>query len=355
MNASIEAHDLKAAIGACMGVAVRHSGVPALKSVRLVIGNGLARFEATSMDQSVIVETSAEGELEALLDTQMVADRAQVLAKGPLSLSQAQGMVTLAQNKAKWRIPEVVNDGAWPAALFEQLAGDDKEVVSGSAFIDAIERAAYAAEPLGTDRYAIQGVNLDPEGFAIGVDGKRFSIVPCPTKLNATIPSAGVAMLRKLFKDAGEVRIAKDERWIEFTSDGLTYRTKMTEHDFPEWRKLMPKDEGKKGFASVALLTEALSRVSAYTLDKGKAPRVRISTSGKLMRLVGSNQGEENTDEVGWEGDEMELTLHPGFALEALNSMSSEAVEISYHPGQHHTLFTPDGSDGFRVVMAMRG
>jgi DNA polymerase-3 subunit beta len=354
MKASIDPIALKAALGACSNVIHRSTGIVSLKSVMLTIGGGVATFKATNLDQSVSYETAADGELSALLDTQMLQDRAGVMGKDMVSLSQADDMLTLGQGKTKWRVPVIQDDGQWPSQLFEELAGE-KVTVGAPAFIEAIEGAAYAMEPNGTDRHAIQGVNLDAEGLAVALDGKRFSILPSPLKISATIPGQAVLTLRRLFKEAGEISVCKDERWIEFSSDGLVYRSRMVEQAFPEWRKLLPKDAGTKGTVNVEELSQALTRVSAFTQDKGKAPRVKISTVGKIMRLQGAAKAEENTDEIAWDGEEMELTLHPGFALEALASMPVEAVTMSYHPAQHHTVFTPLRGEGFRVVMAMRG
>ncbi len=195
---TIQAQDLKSALAACSHVAIRHSGVPELKSVRLMIGNGLARFEATNNDQSVAVEVAADGEIEAYLDTQMLADRAQVLDRGDLILSQAQGMVTLAQGKAKWRVPSVTVN-SWPAALFEKLAGDET-MLSGGEFMRQLDAVSYAMEPEGSDRHVIAGVYVDDEGWLVATDEKRFSIVPTTLGGDFTLPANSVGALRKLFK-----------------------------------------------------------------------------------------------------------------------------------------------------------
>jgi DNA polymerase-3 subunit beta len=350
---AIQAQDLKSALAACSHVAIRHTGMPALKSVRLMIGNGLARFEATNNDQSVVVEVAADGELSALLDTQTLMDRAQVLAKGPVTLSQADGMVSLAQNKARWRVPEVRNDGAWPAALFEQLAGE-KVRVGGGELLRTLDASGYAMEPLSSDRHAIQGVYLDKTGLAIGTDGKRVSLEPTSLRCGITIPGTALPSIRRMFKDAGEVDICWDARWIEFSSDGWSFRTKGLEHPYPDWKRLLPKTEATGGSVWRQSFIDAMRRVSAVSVDKGKAPRVTMTGADGLMTLTATMGGEENTDELAWDGADLTAVINPDWGAEAAESLVGDELKIVYHADSSHTVFTADGGSK-RIVMAMRG
>ncbi len=351
MTLTIQATALKEALSACSHVAVRHSDITALKSIKISAKGGMATFAATNNFQTIVAAIDAEGELETYLDTQMLLDRAQVLDKAPLILSQAQGMVNLAQGKAKWRLPTATIN-AWTEYL---PMATEPVILSGSQFMAQIDQLSYAMEPEGTDRHVLQGIHIDPEGWGVATDEKQFSVVLTYLKGPYTIPRASVAIVRKLFKDAGEIEVRHDENKIQFSRDGLQFQSTLVAQQFPNWRAARPNAEPARGVVDSAQLAQAAKRVAALTLEKGRRPRIDFEAGGKRMVLTAEIGGEQNTDEIAYEGDDMRGVIHPQWLVETLGTMPEGRVELEYFDEKRRLILTSPGVEGYRLIMCMLG
>ncbi len=126
------------------------------------------------------------------------------------------------------------------------------------------------------------------------------------------------------------------------------------EQKYPNWRKAEPQGEGLGGLASSPMLEGAVRRVGAISADGKRMPRVHMQASGKSLKITATVNGEENSDEIEWKGDEVDFHINPSFVLDTLNSLDGDVVEIMSHESGHVVFSEPD-KRGFRIVMGLRG
>src|SRR5208337_3883291 len=144
-------------------------------------------------------------------------------------------------------------------------------------------------------RYYLNGIYLhaaESDGTkvlrAVATDGHRLARVeePIPEGAGAMpgviIPRKTVAELRKLLEEvSGEVGIALSDTRIQFHVDGITLTSKLIDGTFPEYERVIPRDNdkvlrvGKKDFA------DAVARVAAISSERSRP--VKLSLARDLL------------------------------------------------------------------------
>ncbi len=108
---------------------------------------------------------------------------------------------------------------------------------------------------------------------AVATDGHRLARVEDRAARGASgmpgviVPRKTVAELRKLLDEAsGDVEIALSDTRIQFTVGTVTLTSKLIDGTFPEYERVIPRDNdkilrvGKKDFADAVARVSAISR-----------------------------------------------------------------------------------------------
>ena len=173
------------------------------------------------------------------------------------------------------------------------------------------------------------------------------------------IPRKTVAELRKLLdEEAGDVEVALSDTRIQFKAGAITLTSKLIDGTFPEYERVIPKDNdkvlrvGKKDFA------DAVARVAAISSERSRP--VKMALSPDLLTLSAASP-EQGTASEELDGGRVSYTSGPleiGFQARYLNDITdqiSENVEFHFSDGSAPTVVR-DASDAsaLYVLMPMR-
>ena len=173
------------------------------------------------------------------------------------------------------------------------------------------------------------------------------------------IPRKTVAELRKLLDEAsGAVEIGLSDTRIQFKVGTITLTSKLIDGTFPEYDRVIPRDNdkvlrvGKKDFA------DAVGRVAAISSERSRPVKIALQ---KDLLTISAASPEQGTAVEELDGDRVQYTSSPleiGFQARYLNDITdqiTDQVEFRFADGSAPTIVR-DAADesALYVLMPMR-
>ena len=234
-----------------------------------------------------------------------------------------------------------------------------------------IDRTRFAISTEET-RYYLNGIYLhasDSDGTkvlrAVATDGHRLARVQVDLPEGAAgipgviIPRKTVGELRKLLDEAtGPVAIAMSDTRIQFTVGSITLTSKLIDGTFPEYDRVIPRDNDKVLRVGCKDFEAAVARVSAISSERSRP--VKLSLARDLL-VISAASPEQGTASEELDGDRVTYAAGPleiGFQARYLNDITAQIptqVEFRFSDGSAPTV-VQDSADAsaLYVLMPMR-
>jgi len=345
------------ALAHVQSVVEKRNTIPILANVMIAVHKDRLTLTATDMEIAVVEEVAAATTREGAC-TAPAATLYEIVRKLPegaeVELEHAGGDAQLALRSGRYATSLVV----LPTEDFPSMTAGTlphKFSLSALALRGLIDRTRFAISTEET-RYYLR---------AVATDGHRLARVeePLPDGSGAMpgviIPRKTVAELRKLIEEvSGDVGIALSDTRIQFRVDSITLTSKLIDGTFPEYERVIPRDNdkvlrvGKKDFA------DAVARVAAISSERSRP--VKLSLARDLLVLSASSP-EQGTATEELDAEYVKYDFGPleiGFQARYLNDITDQIagdVEFRFSDGGAPTVVR-DASDAsaLYVLMPMR-
>lgn len=234
-----------------------------------------------------------------------------------------------------------------------------------------IDRTRFAISTEET-RYYLNGIyfhaaesNGEKVLRAVATDGHRLARVQVDLPEGAAgipgviIPRKTVAELRKLLDDAtGPVDVAMSDTRIQFTVGSITLTSKLIDGTFPEYDRVIPRDNDKVLRVGCKDFEAAVARVSAISSERSRP--VKLSLAKDLL-VISAASPEQGTASEELDGDRVTYAAGPleiGFQARYLNDITAQIptqVEFRFSDGSAPTVVQDSAdSSALYVLMPMR-
>ena len=361
------------ALAHIQSVAEKRNTIPILANALIAVRGGKLSLTATDMEIAIVEEvpaaTSRDGATTAPAIT--LYEIVRKLPEGAeVELDFAGGDAHLALRAGRYATSLVtLPTDDFPSMTAGQLP--HRFHLSALALRGLIDRTRFAISTEET-RYYLNGIFLHAaEGEdgrvlrAVATDGHRLARVEEPLPQGAgsmpgvIVPRKTIGELRKLLDEAsGDVECALSDTRIQFTVNNVQLTSKLIDGTFPEYERVIPKDNekilrvGKKDFA------EAVARVAAISSERSRP--VKMSLARDLLVLSAASP-EQGTASEELEGDRVKYESGPleiGFQARYLNDITDQIggeVEFLFSDGAAPTIVRDAGdSSALYVLMPMR-
>jgi DNA polymerase-3 subunit beta len=234
-----------------------------------------------------------------------------------------------------------------------------------------IDRTRFAISTEET-RYYLNGIYLHAavnDGTrtlrAVATDGHRLARVEEPLPEGAEtipgviIPRKTVNELRKLLdEESGSVEIGLSDTRIQFKLGTVTLTSKLIDGTFPEYERVIPRDNDKVLRVGKKDFSDAVARVAAISSERSRPVKLSLTRDLLTLSAASAEQGSA-TEEL--DGDRVKYDAGPleiGFQARYLNDITdqiTDAVEFRFADGSAPTI-VQDAADGsaLYVLMPMR-
>ncbi|HEC26358.1 MAG TPA: DNA polymerase III subunit beta [Gammaproteobacteria bacterium] len=349
-------------------VVEKRQTLPILSNV-LLQSDGNDRLSLTGTDLEVEVITycdHATGEAgEISINARKLFDITRALPEGSeISIStEDNGKCIIRSGKSRFTVQTLPADD-FPKIETEQWSQVWK--LPASLFKQALTRTAFAMAQQDV-RFYLNGLLLVADSDklkTVATDGHRLAKTECQltsrstdADIQAIVPRKAITELNHIIEDSDtEISVSFNPNHIRVELDSVIFTSKLIDGRFPDYEKVIPKNQDKSLIIDRNDLQNTLNRAAILTNEKFRGVRL-IVTNGKMSVSSNNPDQEEAFDEIDIEysGGNVEIGFNVGYMLEALNAINSEKVEILLSDANSSgTIRAPGDEETVYIVMPMR-
>ncbi|MDE6558618.1 MAG: DNA polymerase III subunit beta, partial [Muribaculaceae bacterium] len=170
------------------------------------------------------------------------------------------------------------------------------------------------------------------------------------------LPAKPANVIKSLLtKDEGAiVKITKDEKSATFEFDTYSLTTRLIKGNYPNYRRVLPKDNPFTLIADREALLNAVRRVSIFASKASKLIKFNIQETEILMTgqdLDYATSAEERV-ECDYQGTPMMIGFNSEYMMEVLSNLHSDDIKVELADPARPGLFSPvEKVEGIDVVM----
>ncbi len=215
----------------------------------------------------------------------------------------------------------------------------DIDFPSKSIFVDGNLISAFTATTHAVDinnpKYEINGALLQAKEnkcTLVATDTRRLAVCSFEDEISDVeiiIPRAAILTTQKIFGDGAELYIGDNE--ITLTNKMDTYSTKLISGQFPNWSSIVPSYSKSMTF-NKSLLMELVKDASVLESD------IAVTIVDGTITIRDESKQVEVTESIDSD-TKFRFAIDANFVIDALNSIDSDTVEISYESSELPLVF----------------
>ena len=171
----------------------------------------------------------------------------------------------------------------------------------------------------------------------VGTDGHRLAKFSHNIEDNidqvsgVIIPKKTIYELCKLLSEIDEdVYISISSNKIVFTIENIIFISKLIDGSFPDYKRVIPKDNSNILNINREILLSAVDRVS--TIANEKSPVVKFKLLKNILNLNTINNESSTASEdlkINYNGDEIEIGFNSKYIMDIVNNLEDEEISIN--------------------------
>jgi DNA polymerase-3 subunit beta len=346
------------------GIVERRTTIPVLSHLLLKADGDRLFLAATDLDVSLTSSTEAEVVGEGSIAVQarkfMEIVRSLVGENVDLGLENEQRL-EISAGKSRFKINGLSPDD-FPT--LPEVADDTRIELPFGQLKDMIGKVIFAVST-EESRFQLNGALLQIKGGSlemVATDGHRLALVENPSESSEV--AEGVLVPRKAlqellrFDQEGNVVFLRGEHHLCFQLGHRELICRILEGTFPDYERVISKDNDKQAVFPRKDLMEAVQRVALLTGDRARAIRFSFSPSQLVISAANPDLGEA-VEELAcdYDGDEFRLGINPDYMSQFLSAVDTEKVRLDLKDENSQCIgFPVEGNDKryLCVIMPMR-
>jgi DNA polymerase-3 subunit beta len=354
------------AIANVNGAVEKKNTIPVLQNIKIEAKDDKVVLLATDMD--ILVTSSFESDMKTSGSTtvpaQMFFDIVRKIPDGS-SVMISQDSPTIMQiksGKSKYSLP-CIDASEFPNLSEGELSAEIE--VEAEKFAKMIDKTRFAISNDET-RYYLNGLFLQAlqkdSGFelrTIATDGHRLALSFLVSDLKAPfgviLPKKSVAEIRRIIDGSKKVKIAVSRVKIKITTDQATIVSKLIDGEFPDYDKVLPKNNTQIAVINRRNFFDCVDRVSTVATDKHRSVKLIIE-NGKMSLQVNTNDGSFAYEEldVNYSGERIETGFNSRYLLDIIGQIDKEELLMRFKDGASPALIEAKDMSSVFVIMPVR-
>jgi DNA polymerase III subunit beta len=371
MKLTIERAALLKALGHVQSAVERRNTIPILSNVLLSAERDRLTFSATDLDMEIIDQALAQvdqpGQITAPAHT--LYEIVRKLPEGAdvsLSFTGEDPRLTVSAGRSRFNLP-VLPAGDFPVMSSDGLSG--RMGVDVADLIRLIDKTRFAISAEET-RYYLNGLYVhsvvedgQPKLRCVATDGSRLALAEMPAPEGAAglpgiiIPRKTIAEARRLLDDSGEqVELQISPQKVRFDFGGAALTSKVIDGTFPDYPRVIPKDNNRIVMVDSKLFAQAVDRVATISAEKSRSVRMAVE-GGKCVLTVRNMEAGQAVEELelDYDGDPFELSFNARYLLDITDQISGEQAELRFGgPNDPALVLDPQDANVQYILMPLR-
>ena len=371
MRLTIERAALLKALTHVQSVVERRNTIPILSNVLIGAAGEKLRFTATDLDIEISEEVDAEIERGGSISApahnlyefvRKLPDKAPVR----LELNPDDPRLFISAARTRLHLPVL------PADDFPLMPADGFETrfrIHPTDLARLIDKTRFAISTEET-RYYLNGIYFHTvaNGSAtilrgVATDGHRLALADTVAPDGAQgmpgviVPRKTIAELRRLLDDAAdEVEVAVSAQKIRFVLNDAVLTSKLIDGSFPEYARVIPKQNSKKLKLDNKAFAEAVDRVATVSAERSRSVRLAIESDKVTLTVNNPDAGLATEDVSADYGDApMEIGFNAKYLLDVAGQIEGESALFELADSGSPTLVRDESDEhALYVLMPLR-
>jgi len=367
MKLTIERTALLKALGHVQSVVERRNTIPILSNVLLTAEREQVGFSATDLDMEIIdmgrAQVDVPGQITAPAHT--LYEIVRKLPEGAdvsLSFTGDDPRLQVTAGRSKFNLP-VLPAGDFPVMSSDGLSA--RIPIDANDLIRLIDKTRFAISTEET-RYYLNGLYLhcvvengEAKLRAVATDGHRLALAEMAAPEGAAglpgviVPRKTINEARRLLEDCGETvdfQVSAQKVRFEFGQAALT--SKVIDGSFPDYMRVIPRDNTKVMLVDNGLFAKAVDRVATISAEKSRSVKMAVEPGRMILtvRNMEAGQGVEEL-EIDYDGDSFEIGFNARYLLDVTGQIGGEVAEFRFADPASPTLVLDPTDAGVKYVL----
>ena len=370
MRLTIERSALLKALNHVQSVVERRNTIPILSNVLVSAQGDSLRLMATDLD--IEISESAHAEVERAGQTTAPAnylyDFVRKLPDGAAVKLDVPGddpRLFISAGKSRLHLPIL------PAGDFPSMPSDGFETrfeIEPTELARLIDKTRFAISTEET-RYYLNGIffhTVENDGAklrAVATDGHRLALADATAPKGATgmpgviVPRKTINELKRLLDDAADVvEIAVSPQKIRFQLGDAVLTSKLIDGSFPEYARVIPKNNAKKLKVDNKQFAEAVDRVATVSAERSRSVRLALEKDKVTLTVNNPDAGVATEDlPADYADDAMEIGFNAKYLLDVAGQVEGSEAIFELADSGSPTLVRDEADDAaLYVLMPLR-
>lgn len=367
MNITVQKADLVREIAFASSAVERKTTIPILSNLLLVAENDMLTITATDLERAITCRCAADVKQAGsiTIPARRLHDWAKLLPDAPINLKTGDNAwVNLTCGKSRSKI------AGMNAVSFPTLSEMPVDMIALPAALlaQSITRTQFAIST-ESSKFTLEGCLLyirDGKLTMVTTDGHRASVaeqscdVLGDSSVRILIPKGAMLQAAKLAEGQETLYFAHDENHMFFRVGDRVLLSRRLSGNFPDYQRVLPREQPIKAIMERAPLTAALDRVLRFADERSHAVKMRFAHGLLTVYAAQGDVGEcEETLDARCEGitGEMKIGLNAGYVLDFLKVIDTDHATMLMRDATTAAEFRPGTGDteSYRyIVMPMR-
>lgn len=360
MQFSVTKAAISNALSMVSGVVEKKTTIPILSNVKLHADAGSLTITGTDLDTALTVRIDAAVDTpgEITLPAKKLDDYCRLLPDGDVRFKSTENnWTTITAGRSRTRI------AGMSAESFPTLptVPDSVLTVPAAAFLTLVNRVKFAISR-EQSRFTLNGALFDHHDghlHLVATDGHRLAFgwmdLPSEQPAKFLLPSTVIGNLSKL-SGAESFAVSQDDNHLFFRAGAALLTARKLTGNFPDYARVLPKEEKITVSVKRADVSGALSRVAQFADERSRSIRLRLG-EGVLEFSAASVESGESTEGVtcDYTGTQIEIGFNAQYLADFLGAVSTETVTLHLTDAKSAGELRAAGALDYRyVVMPMR-
>lgn len=346
------------------GIVERKTTIPVLSHLLLSVREDRLHLAATDLDVSLTSSCEADVKRDGGVAVQakklfeiirsLVADEVQLVLDDPRAL-------TIRAGRSRFKIHGLAPDDFPTLPVVDDRSAIEIPFADLRRMIGKVLFAVSAEE----SRFQLNGALLKLKKGAlelVATDGHRLALVE--TGLDGADGDHQVLVPRKALQELqrlegeGNVAYRRGEHHLSFRLGRRELVCRILEGSFPDYERVIAKDNDKKAIFERKALVDGVQRVAILTGDRARAVRLQFAPDQLTISTQNPDLGEA-VEELAcdYDGPEFRVGMNPDYLASFLSAVETEKVRLELKDENTQCVGYPvDGPDAryLCVIMPMR-
>ncbi|HVT59970.1 MAG TPA: DNA polymerase III subunit beta [Thermoanaerobaculia bacterium] len=346
------------------GIVERKTTIPVLSHLLLSARNDRLHLAATDLDVSLTSWCAAEVQQEGAIAVQAkkLIEIIRSLTASEVALIQEEPRVlSIRAGTSRFKIHGLAADDFPTLPSVEEIVPVEIPFADFRRMVAKVLFAVSAEE----SRFQLNGALLklkDGTFEIVATDGHRLALVEGSLERSGDpdsvlVPRKALQELQRL-EGEGTLTYRHGEHHLSFRLGQRELICRILEGTFPDYERVIAKDNDKRILFDRKPLVEAVQRAALMTSDRARAVRLQFAPDQLVISAINTDLGEA-VEEVAcqYDGPEFRLGINPDYLTQFLSAVDTERVRLELKDENTQCVGYPqDGSDTryLCVIMPMR-